>query len=387
LSLQRIMNPRPLLVRFGALGDMTILTVMIRLLYERFGERVDIVGSGGWTRPLLEGQYGVGDIYLIGSRRWPYFASPEQWALTRTLRARGPSATWLCDQHNQKTLRVLKWAGWTAAHSCHYSGLQDLPGPHMCDLWQRFAFRDPQVLGGKDHPLPRRLPQAHGELVIDSSQRIATTEWLASQGIGDRPLILIQAGNKRTMRSGGHRRRASNTKYWPELNWCAVLRGLRAQHPDHAILLLGTPAEESLNNDICHLANIPHCYNLAHDAPIPRLMALAERAVGTISVDTGPAHVAAAVGCAVVTLFGKASPKLYAPRGPDTQVVCLTGIYDGKQSMLGITPHQVLEAWQSILRGKRESDGFGGISAASKVDTSQRAAQQLNQPLPEAARQ
>jgi len=45
-------SSRPLLVRFGALGDMTILTVMIRRLYERFGVPVDIVGSGGWTRPV-----------------------------------------------------------------------------------------------------------------------------------------------------------------------------------------------------------------------------------------------------------------------------------------------------------------------------------------------
>jgi heptosyltransferase-2/heptosyltransferase-3 len=351
---------------------MTILTVMIRLLYERLGERVDIVGSGGWTRPLLEGQYGVGDLYLIGSRRWPYFASPEQWKLMRTLRSRGPSATWLCDQDNQKILRVLKQAGWTAGHSCHYAGVQDLPGPHMCDLWQRFAFRDPQVLGGKDHPLPGWLPQAHGELTIDSSQRMATTEWLTSQGIGDRPLILIQAGNKRTMRVTHHRRRASNTKYWPELNWCAVLRGLRKQHPDHAILLLGTPAEAALNQEILHLANIPHCYNLAHAVPIPRLMALADRAVGTISVDTGPAHVAAAMGCPIVTLFGKSSPLLYAPRGPRARVICLTGVHDGEPSMLGITPQQVLDAWQTNSRSKREVDTVNEVSAASKVEDWQR---------------
>jgi heptosyltransferase-2/heptosyltransferase-3 len=326
---------------------MTILTVMIRQLYERFGELVDVAGSGDWTRPLLQEQQGVGDLYLIRSRRWPYFASPEQWRLSSALRARGPSATWLCDQDNQKILRVLKRAGWTAAHSCHYLGLQDLPGPHMCDLWQRYAYRDPKILGGLDHPLPR-LPQAYSELTVDLAQRTAASEWLALQGIGARPLILIQTGNKRTMRR--HRRnRSSNTKHWPELNWCTVLRGLREQHPDHAILLLGTPPEASLNQDIMNLANIPHCYNLAYDAPIPRLMALAERAVGTISVDTGPAHVAAAVGCPVVTLFGKVSPLLYAPRGPHAQVACLTGTHGGVQSMLGITPQQVLDAWQSLM--------------------------------------
>ena len=35
-------NSRPLIVRFGALGDMVILTVMIRHLHERFGAPVDV---------------------------------------------------------------------------------------------------------------------------------------------------------------------------------------------------------------------------------------------------------------------------------------------------------------------------------------------------------
>ena len=56
-------NSRPLIVRFGAFGDMVILTVLIRALAQRFGQPVDIVSSGGWTLPLLSGQPGIGDIF------------------------------------------------------------------------------------------------------------------------------------------------------------------------------------------------------------------------------------------------------------------------------------------------------------------------------------
>jgi hypothetical protein len=45
-----IASNRPLVVRFGALGDMVILTVLIRHLYARFGQPVDILASGAWTR-------------------------------------------------------------------------------------------------------------------------------------------------------------------------------------------------------------------------------------------------------------------------------------------------------------------------------------------------
>jgi heptosyltransferase-3 len=311
------MNQHPLVVRFGALGDMTILTVMIRLLHERFGAPVDILGSGGWTRPLLEGQPGVGELYLVGSRRWPYFVSPEQWRLTQALRERGPGPTWFCDHGNSKVFRVLRRAGWRAEHCCHYLDIQDLPGPHTC--------------------------------VVTELQRRALDAWLIEKKLAGMPLILIQVGNKRTMRRGA-RARTSNSKYWPEENWAAVLRGLRERHPSHAVLMLGVPQEATLNDEILQLAKNDSAINVAHDAPIPRLIALAERAVGMISVDTGPAHVAAAVGCPVVTLFGKSNPNQYAPRGPNASVACLTGMQDGEQSMLGVSVEQVLAAWQSIVR-------------------------------------
>lgn len=341
------MNSRPLLVRFGALGDMTILTVMIRLLHERFGEPVDIVGSGGWTRPLLQGQPGVGELYLIRSRRRPFWSSPEQWRLMRDLRNRGAGPTWLCDESNEKILRLLARAGWRETDSCHYSGLTGMRGPHMCDLWQRFAYRNPVVLGGNDLPIATQQP-ARGVLAITPHLRTELDAWLQSRGLNGHSLILVQVGNKRTMRRGSVTR-SSNSKYWPEENWATVIRSLRERHPSHAMLLLGVPQEAALNDEILRLARVDRAFNVAHDVPIPRLLALAERATGTVSVDTGPAHVVAAVGCPVVTLFGKTNPQLYAPRGPNDKVICLTGTFDGQQSMLGITPDEVLSAWRTLV--------------------------------------
>ncbi|HYM34935.1 MAG TPA: hypothetical protein VET48_06025, partial [Steroidobacteraceae bacterium] len=263
------MNQRPLVVRFGALGDMTLLTVIIRLLHERFGAPVDILGSGGWTRPLLEGQPGVGELYLVGSRRWPYFASPEQWRLTNALRERGAGPTWFCDHDNTKIFRVLKRAGWREEHCCHYEGLRDLPGPHMCDLWQRFAYRNPKVLGGEDLPSQIR-EQAHSVLVVSESRRLSLEAWLTEKKLSGKPLILVQVANKRTMRRGSPTR-ASNSKYWPEENWAAVLRHLRERHPVHTILMLGVPQEAMLNDEILQLAKIGNAMNVALETPIPRL--------------------------------------------------------------------------------------------------------------------
>jgi heptosyltransferase-2/heptosyltransferase-3 len=83
--------------------------------------------------------------------------------------------------------------------------------------------------------------------------------------------------------------------------------------------------------------------------PIPRLVALLARAAGLITVDSGPAHAAAAVGCPLVVLFGKALPSLYRPwgaAGADVRVLC--GEIAGQPDMLGIETRSVIEAWSSL---------------------------------------
>jgi heptosyltransferase-2/heptosyltransferase-3 len=90
--------------------------------------------------------------------------------------------------------------------------------------------------------------------------------------------------------------------------------------------------------------------------PIPRLVALLERASGLVTVDSGPAHAAAAVDCPQVVLFGKALPSLYRPWGTGgADVRVLTGELDGEPSMLGIPVTEVIQAWSTLaLRGPRD---------------------------------
>src|SRR5580658_8561206 len=114
------MNARPLVVRFGALGDMVILTVAIRHLHARFGQPVDIIAAGDWTGELLGGQPGVGEIHAMGSRKRPFWLSRQQQRLTSWLRARGPGPTWLFDHDNHKICDLLTRAGWTPSYWCHH---------------------------------------------------------------------------------------------------------------------------------------------------------------------------------------------------------------------------------------------------------------------------
>jgi ADP-heptose:LPS heptosyltransferase len=334
-------------VRFGALGDMVMLTAAIRHLHARFGQPVDVLAAADWTRPLLRGQPGVGEIFLLSSRKGAYALSPAQHRLVRELRARGAGPTWLFDHDNRKVCSLLLRAGWTPPYWCHHEDLPGLHRSHFCERWLRFAYRNPDVLGGADLPSP--AADAFGELIVTAEQHAEVDAWSQASPWAGLPLILIQAGNKRTMRAG-RRQRHSNTKYWPEANWAAVLQALRAQHPEHAILLLGVAPEHALNEDILKLAAIANAHNVARDMSITLLLGLCARATGMIAVDTGPAHVAAAVGCTLVELFGQAEPFMYAARGRTALVECLVGTREGQRSMLYITPADVLAAWQRVMR-------------------------------------
>ncbi len=78
---------------------------------------------------------------------------------------------------------------------------------------------------------------------------------------------------------------------------------------------MGTRGEADLAASI--RAACPAALDLTGQTDLPKLAALAARAVLAVGNDTGPMHLAAALGCPCVVLFGPASdPALTAPRGP-----------------------------------------------------------------------
>ena len=338
-------------MRCGAFGDMVLLTALIRVLHARFHAPVDIVTSGPWSEPLLRGQPGVGEIWSVRSRKTPYWLSIDQRRVVRHLRARGAGPTWYCDG-SDAARPLLARAGIPEEFIVDVKNHPLLPGEHATEQWRRLAQIMPAALAAPapaewgDVELAAVTPGCY--LQVGEAQRIDLEAWLRLRGLSGAPLILIQIGNKRTMRRG-LRRLAVNHKYWPNERWAEVLRQVRLQCPDHTIVLLGTGPEYALNQEVAALANIARLYNAADDLPIPRLVALLARAAGLITVDSGPAHAAAAVGCPLVVLFGKALPSLYRPRGTagaDVKVLC--GEVAGQPDMLGIEARSVIEAWSNL---------------------------------------
>jgi lipopolysaccharide heptosyltransferase I len=90
-------------------------------------------------------------------------------------------------------------------------------------------------------------------------------------------------------------------KRWPPERFGQLARELRARHEIMSVVLWG-PGEEALAKAVVEAAN--GAALLSPKTTIADLVALARGARVMVSGDTGPTHVAAAVGAPLVAIFG-----------------------------------------------------------------------------------
>src|SRR5262249_17786087 len=102
------------------------------------------------------------------------------------------------------------------------------------------------------------------------------------------------------------------SKLWPPEHVAALARPLEAEGPP--VVFLGSPAAAPLLEAIGRAAghSVRSLVGRDHPALLPALLAELRLLVAP---DSGPAHVAAAVGVPVVALFGPTDPRLTAPAG------------------------------------------------------------------------
>ena len=97
-------------------------------------------------------------------------------------------------------------------------------------------------------------------------------------------------------------------KQWP-VEHAAALARLIAQRLDHNVLVLCGPQECQQARDIVRLAEFPRVFSLASQpAGLAATKSCLERCRLLVSTDSGPRHVAAALGKPVVTLLGPTLP-------------------------------------------------------------------------------
>ena len=339
----------PLLLRFGAFGDMVMTIPTIKALAQRYGRPCDVLSSGPWTEPLLSRVPEVGRLMLLTSRRAPYLFNASQRDFVRWLRQRPPGPVYAVETDG-KSHWLLHRGGIGSEWICSLRDLAPRVGEHTTTQQLRLAAMKPQALAGAWPAAESGALPPNARPTLTAADIADAQNWLAGKGLAGAPLVLFQPGNKKTMRAGA-RRRASNVKYWPEPRWAEVMSGVHARLPEARLLLCGSPAERDLAEDIRARCAFDGVVVATDELPIPRLLAVQARAHSMVSIDTGPAHSAAAMGCPIVVLFARREARVSSIPIATTAPVSSLGpaTEQDDASLMSISSEQVFNAWRHLV--------------------------------------
>jgi heptosyltransferase I len=142
-------------------------------------------------------------------------------------------------------------------------------------------------------------------------------------------------------------------KRWPAEHFAELTRQLATEFPAARFAILGSEADRSLG-DIISRAAPDRCLNLAGQTSLPEMIEWLRRCELMVTNDTGPMHVAAALGKSVIAVFGPTEPRRTGPYGQWQRVVqtklpcvpCLKsrcGWPQPMECMTAISPLEVFE--------------------------------------------
>src|SRR2546429_541339 len=115
-------------------------------------------------------------------------------------------------------------------------------------------------------------PPGAPRLEVSAAAQADCDAWLEEKGWRERPLVLVQPGNRRTMRGRRLRLSAADDKAWPLERWGTLLHRLHARLPQALIVLCGAPRESLLLEWIAAAA-APLPAVVAAELPLPPLLA------------------------------------------------------------------------------------------------------------------
>ena len=302
---------------FARLGDMVMLTALLEFLHRRFHQPCQVIGAGPWNAEMYLENPDVSQIWWFG-RHFPFpltFAWPR---VARALRASHPGPIYICEHHYRQLPRIKRILSFAGVDPARCVFINEIPGTvhHSVDRLIRLGERTPPLLQAGDYPPPVQDTPWAPRLRVLNADRVDLESWLRGRNWTGRPIILVQPGNHRSMSRKRNRWRRLNTdnKYWPTDRWVALMHKVHARMPNALIMLRGTDEEVKMLQEIQAAAALD-CV-VVTSVYLRRLFALCEYAHSMISVDTGPAHAAAALGLPSVVMFGAEEQRFWLPRSP-----------------------------------------------------------------------
>ena len=192
-------------------------------------------------------------------------------------------------------------------------------------------------------------------LYVDPQARQQLEQLLIQEGIEpERPLIACHISSNN-----------GQSKRWPLPYWATLIDKL-IREQDAQVILTGASTDLPLIESVLrHMQE--QAINLAGKTSLPQLVALLQRADLVISGDSGPMHIAAAVGTPLIAIHGPTDPALSGPISPTATIlrsdIWCSPCYNARdtadcrffttQCMKNISPSQVFKVAREKLRVQR----------------------------------
>lgn len=153
---------------------------------------------------------------------------------------------------------------------------------------------------------------------------------------------------------------ANHYKMWPLDSFVALTRQLLACHPDLIIVLTGSAKEKPLAQRLTAAVNDPRVHDHSGRHAVEELPWLLRQLRVLVTNDTGPMHLAIALGTPTVSLFGLTSSRTIGPYQDLDRHIVLQSPLEGDElhlpkkrrsnrAMAAIQPQQVFSAVQTLL--------------------------------------
>jgi heptosyltransferase-2/heptosyltransferase-3 len=325
-----------LCINSAPLGNSVCMLPELRFLAEKHGQPVDILIKNKSLIELYNGIDYIGQVLLIP--HWNFWP----WLLIKMLPL-------------QKRMKYEHIYIHDSSHSRKFLSVFSFfkNPPHQIRLEFPKEMRESRM-----HPSLMGSFALGSPVLVTNEQECEEIRKLLSgkHRWNGEPLILFHPGCAHVVK-GRHEITAGNPKQWPVENWRKTLTGLRALAPDAMFIITGTANERRLTEEV--IAGMTgKTVSLAGSLSLRNLLALQSLAHSCISIDTGAAHTAMALGCPVIILYGRHDPrymKQCSPKGWGSGIT-IRGFRNREEigskgyidPIKNILPETVIHLWQKL---------------------------------------
>ncbi len=364
LTPQNIHPRRILVIRLDLIGDLVLSMTLVRALKRSYPQaEIDLLAIPASANVVMHDPE-LTEIITYDPNVWrrpKALIQAKNWRDAYKLRRR------LRERHYDIAVSVFgAWAGVIAVLSGakrrvgfgreSYPGFMtdNVPGRHWSPGDHKhevdYCLELAKFCGATTSPADR-TPR----LYVDPQARQQLEQLLTQEGVQqEKPLIACHVSSNN-----------GQSKRWPVPYWATLIDKL-IREQGAQVIFTGAPADSPLIENVSRRMQ-EQAINLAGKTSLPQLVALLQQADLVISGDSGPMHIAAAVGTPLIAIHGPTDPALSGPVSPTATIlysdIWCRPCYNARdpadcrfyttQCMKNILPQQVLEVVQDKLRVQR----------------------------------